>query len=236
MIKRGQIYLVTKQNDSFRQTPMVVVSNDVGNTYAPIVLCAKMSLGLKRYKTQAQVTNNGKKSIVFCDQIEPVDKSRLISFKGELSSDDMDRVDRALETALGLDGVATGVTTMRGRVVYVENPGYNKTGCEQTGARPAVVVSSDYVNKAENCECYNVVYFTTRYKTRLPTHVIIPRGTCGLPRTSLLLCEQISTVPKDRVTVYEDLTRVPMSAVDHALKVALGLIEVPQPKIEKQAQ
>lgn len=223
-IRRGDIYLVSKQDRLTKKEktiPVVVVSNNVGNTYAPVVLCASMSLGKRKSKTQAQITNCGKKAVVYCDQIDTVDKSRLMFRVGEVSSEDMDRIDDAIESSLDLNASVNNHYGMRGKIVFVDEQ--QKTGSEQHGGRPALIVSSEVVNGVSSAG-YEVVYATTKHKNLLPTHVSCGKN-AGFIRYSTLLCEQLTTVSRNCVEVIGEYT-LPMDSVNKALKTALGLIEL----------
>lgn len=106
----------------------------------------------------------------------------------------------------------------RGEVFYITSM-YNTVGSEQRAGRPAVVVSNNINN--EHSECVEICYLTLQTKTPLPTHVFIDRGKCI---NSTILCEQVTTVSKERVGDY--MCRLPddiMEAVDKAIIESLGL-------------
>lgn len=104
----------------------------------------------------------------------------------------------------------------RGDVYYVE-AGYC-VGSEQRAGRPAVIVSNDRNNRHSNT--VEVVYFTTKDKPDLPTHVTV--NATGTPSTAL--CEQVHTVDKQRLRDYcGSCTKQELQAVDIALLISLGL-------------
>lgn len=110
----------------------------------------------------------------------------------------------------------------RGDILYVES-GYS-TGSEQRPGRPAIVVSNDKNN--EYSSTVEVVYLTTQPKRDLPTHVPIH----SLNRESIAICEQITTVSKERIGTYRgSVTAAEMEAIESALRVSLGIgDEVPE--------
>lgn len=106
----------------------------------------------------------------------------------------------------------------RGEIFYISSK-YDTTGSEQRSGRPAVVVSNNLNNK--HSECVEICYLTLQEKKSLPTHIKIDRGECY---NSTILCEQVTTVSKERLGDY--ICRLPddlMDAVDKALVISLGL-------------
>ena len=105
----------------------------------------------------------------------------------------------------------------RGEIYYIKST-YTEEGSEQRGDRPAVIVSNDKNN--EHSATVEVVYLTTRPKTDLPTHVL----TRSSLSPSTILCEQIHTVSKSRVsTCIGKLTDNELQALDIALMISLGI-------------
>ena len=104
----------------------------------------------------------------------------------------------------------------RGEIYYIYADEH--TGSEQSGGRPAVVVSNDTGNLY--APVIEVVYLTTSIKKPMPTHVEIQSAL----RPSIALCEQIHTVDKERVGDYAgQLTADELRSIDNALRVSLGL-------------
>ena len=63
-----------------------------------------------------------------------------------------------------------------------------------------------------------------------PWHVRLSRGEGGLARTSVLLCEQVTTLVKRRVDpepLGAALTTARMAEVERAVLLAIGLVEPP---------
>ena len=105
----------------------------------------------------------------------------------------------------------------RGEIYFISST-YKEEGSEQRADRPAVIVSNDKNN--EHSEVVEIVYMTTRPKADLPTHVFT-RST-SVPST--ILCEQITTVAKERVGDYIGrLADNELLILDNALAISLGL-------------
>lgn len=105
---------------------------------------------------------------------------------------------------------------LRGDIFYIPKLG-RTTGSEQTQGRPAVIVSNDVGNN--NSSIVEVVYLTTQEKNPLPTHTKV---LCHVP--SIALCEQISTVSKERLGNFiRACSEKEMADIDRAIMVSLGL-------------
>ena len=108
----------------------------------------------------------------------------------------------------------------RGDIVFINNDVEKVTGSEQGYSRPAIIVSNNACNKYS--PVVEVVYTTTSHKKRkLPTHVYIT----STPKLSTALCEAVFSVDKSRIDkTLGHCSKWEMDAVDHALKISLGLI------------
>ena len=105
----------------------------------------------------------------------------------------------------------------RGDIFYVADHG-EQIGSEQHPGRPAVIISNDANNK--HSETVEIVYCRTQNKTNLPTHVWIR----GIPRDSIALCEQVTTVSKERLLFYvRSCTEKEMHYIDEAVLISLGI-------------
>ena len=101
-----------------------------------------------------------------------------------------------------------------------------RSGNEQPGHRPVVVVSSDAFNAVARWRSVVVVPLTTFERLRLvgPTAVAIPAGAAQLPSASVALCHQITTL--DRATLVEPLGALPadlLRDVERGIEAALDL-------------
>lgn len=105
----------------------------------------------------------------------------------------------------------------RGEMYYINNDA-EYSGNLQGGGRPAVIISNDIGNKA--APILEIVYLTTQEKKPLPTHVKI--SSSKYPSTAL--CEQISTVSKEKIGNYlGQCSTAEMKRIDEALAVSIGI-------------
>ena len=91
-----------------RGRPVLIIQNDIGNTYSPTTIVASItaSLSSKVYPTEVRVpAGTGglrKASSVLLDQLKTIDKRRLEEFIGRLGPEVMVKVDRGLKLSLAL--------------------------------------------------------------------------------------------------------------------------------------
>lgn len=106
----------------------------------------------------------------------------------------------------------------RGDVVYAK---FDGVGSEQQGVRPAVIVSNNINNK--NAKTVVVLPITSKLtKHNIPTHYIIK--TDFLPKTSIVLGEQIRTIDKTRINdTIGHFNIEQMKHVDKIIKIQMGL-------------
>ncbi|MCP4661911.1 MAG: type II toxin-antitoxin system PemK/MazF family toxin [bacterium] len=76
-----------------------------------------------------------------------------------------------------------------------------RSGSEQQGRRPVVVVSSDGFNEVPAWRTIIVVPVSTstRQARRAPTTVPLTTANTGLPRASFAICHQITTLDRSKV-------------------------------------
>ena len=112
----------------------------------------------------------------------------------------------------------------RGDVFWTEL--WPRSGAEQSGRRPAVVVSRDAMNRVEEWQSILMVPLSTsaRQARRGPTAIAVPRGAGGLARESVALCHQITTV--DRSKLVKRIGTLPadvLCRIETGLRYALSL-------------
>lgn len=113
------------------------------------------------------------------------------------------------------------VNVRRGDVVNVDlNP---VVGTEQAGIRPALVVQIDRANAASPHTI--IAPFTTKIRrSLLPSHVLIQAGRGGLKYDSVLLCEQLRVIDKQRIRkALGHLEESDLRNVDNAVRAILGV-------------
>jgi len=95
-----------------------------------------------------------------------------------------------------------------------------RSGSEQTGRRPVVLVSHDGFNQAAGWRSAIVVPISTSasQSRRGITAVELPRGAGGLPRTSIAVCHQVTTVDRAKLT-----RRIGILPADVMRELELGL-------------
>lgn len=112
-------------------------------------------------------------------------------------------------------------TVKRGEIYYSDlSP---VVGSEQGGVRPVLVLQNDIGNRYSPTVI--VAAITTQVqKSKLPTHVWLPKEETPLTHDSVILLEQVRTIDKQRLQ--DRVSRVRparMKEVDHALKISFGL-------------
>jgi mRNA interferase MazF len=101
-----------------------------------------------------------------------------------------------------------------------------RSGSEQRGRRPVVVVSHDAFNQVDNWRSIIVVPLSTsvRQAGRGPTVVPLPRGSGGLARESVALCHRVTTLDRGKLTKQAGtLPALLIGALAEGLKAALDL-------------
>ena len=96
-------------------------------------------------------------------------------------------------------------------------------GSEHGGVRPVLIVQNDTGNRHSPTVIAAAITSQTG-KARLPTHISLAAMSCGLPKDSVVLLEQIRTLDKRRLR--EHMGRVDetmMKQVDTAIAVSFGL-------------
>lgn len=103
---------------------------------------------------------------------------------------------------------------------------FPRSGSEQKGRRPVVVVSSDGFNEVKAWRSMIVVPITTSTRQiRLgPTTVSLPARETGLPKDSYALCHQITTLDRSKLgTRIGELSRETLRQVDAGIADACDL-------------
>ena len=96
-------------------------------------------------------------------------------------------------------------------------------GSEQGGVRPVLIVQNDTGNRHSPTVIAAAITSQTG-KARLPTHISLSALSCGLPKDSIILLEQIRTLDKRRLREHMGkLDDTVMKKVDNAIAVSFGL-------------
>lgn len=110
-IKRGQIYYAdlspVKGSEQGGFRPVLIIQNDIGNKYSPTVIAAVVTSRHTKANLPTHIWLNcecglPKESMVECEQIRTLDKSRLKDFMGQASQEVMKEIDKGLKISLGV--------------------------------------------------------------------------------------------------------------------------------------
>jgi mRNA interferase MazF len=101
-----------------------------------------------------------------------------------------------------------------------------RSGSEQTGRRPVIVVSHDGFNQTPGWRSIIVIPVSTSVaqSKRGPTIAELPRGAAGLAKGGVAVCHQITTIDRAKLAKrIGTLAPETMRAVEEGLKAALDL-------------
>jgi mRNA interferase MazF len=113
MIRRGEIYradlnpVIGSEQGGMR--PVLVVQNDVGNRYSPTVIVMAITSRINKAKLPTHIEIGSgefgleRDSVILCEQVRTIDKSRLRDRLGVLPPQAMEQVDQAIAISFGLD-------------------------------------------------------------------------------------------------------------------------------------
>ena len=101
-----------------------------------------------------------------------------------------------------------------------------RSGSEEQGRRPVIVLSHDVFNRANAWRSIIVIPVSSspRLAARGPTVVTLPKGSAGLAQDSVAVCHQITTLDRSKLT--QRLGELPptlLAAVEVGLKAAVDL-------------
>lgn len=114
-INRGDIFYAALDENPIgsEQTgirPVVILQNNIGNTYSPTVIIAPITSKVKvKTKLPTHIFIKGgekrlpKNSLILLEQIRVIDKERLRYYVGSLNSKEMLEVDKGIIISLGID-------------------------------------------------------------------------------------------------------------------------------------
>ena len=114
MVARGDIYFAelnpVQGSEQGGTRPVLVIQNDVGNTYSPttIVLAITSQLNKARLPTHVAVPASesglSRDSVILAEQVRTIDKSRLRQKVARLDDRTMRRIENAMAVSMGLQG------------------------------------------------------------------------------------------------------------------------------------
>ena len=121
-------------------------------------------------------------------------------------------------------GTRKGSGLKRGEVYWADLA--PRSGSEQSGRRPVIVVSHNGFNQAANWRSIIVVPITTSQSQlrQGPTAIRLPAGSASLAADSIALCHQVTTLDRSKLTEFiGELPPSLLASVDTGLKAALNL-------------
>ena len=110
-IERGQIWYANldpiKGSEQGGYRPVLVVQNNIGNKFSPTTIIAIITSRTTKANLPTQYWLNAacglpSKSMVECEQVRTIDKTRLTRLVGTLRKSDMTEIDKRLMISLGL--------------------------------------------------------------------------------------------------------------------------------------
>lgn len=108
--RRGDLYLANlnpfKGSEQGGTRPVLVLQNDDGNFYCPTLIIAPLTTVLKKMKQPTHVYIRSAKgltapTIVALEQIDTIDKCRVLGYLGKISKEQMSLVEDAIQVSLG---------------------------------------------------------------------------------------------------------------------------------------
>lgn len=112
VVHRGEIYWIEPHktervcgSEQFASRPGVIVSNDTGNKFSPVVEVVYLSGRLENRNLPTHVQCKALyNSVRTAQQITTVSKTRLGNFIRRATAEEMRKIDTALAVSLGLEG------------------------------------------------------------------------------------------------------------------------------------
>ncbi len=101
-----------------------------------------------------------------------------------------------------------------------------RSGSEQQGRRPVIVISHDAFSQTQNWRSIIVVPLSTSVAQagRGPSAVLLTQGAAGLGKDSVALCHQVTTLDRSKLTQrIGELNSTELSQVEDGLKAAMDL-------------
>ena len=101
-----------------------------------------------------------------------------------------------------------------------------RSGSEQTGRRPVIILSHDAFNETPTWRSIIVIPISTspNQSRRGPTVVVLPAGTANLKNDSSALCHQITTL--DRVKLVERIGELSAESLAQVEKALLAAVDI----------
>jgi mRNA interferase MazF len=101
-----------------------------------------------------------------------------------------------------------------------------RSGSEQQGRRPVIVISHDAFNQTQGWRSIIVVPLSTSAAQagRGPSAVLLPQRAAGLSKESVALCHQVTTLDRSKLTQrIGELNSAELRQVEDGIKAAMDL-------------
>jgi mRNA interferase MazF len=112
--------------------------------------------------------------------------------------------------------------------IYEIDLTYGRSGHEQQGKRPAIILSNDVFNSKASWGTVTVVpVSTSSSQAQRQYGVPLSTGVGGLPSASIALCHQITTIDRNRIDLskcYGQLDAATIKRVSAEVKIILYLL------------
>lgn len=112
-MKRGEIYFADLDpvigSEQGGMRPVLIIQNDLGNRFSPTVIVLPLTSKINKTPLPTHVPllppQGGvrRPSIILCEQVRTLEKSRLTRYLGHLSPEKMGLVEKALAAAVGVE-------------------------------------------------------------------------------------------------------------------------------------
>ncbi len=119
-MKRGDIYIAGLDpvvgSEQGGRRPVLIVQNDKGNRFSPTVIVVPITSAERKHTLPTHVHLPGgtgglnKPSIVLCEQLRTLEKTRLERYMGRLGTEILKQVDMALSVSLDMGSRSEGFT------------------------------------------------------------------------------------------------------------------------------
>jgi mRNA interferase MazF len=116
MVRRGEIFYANLNpvlgSEQGGLRPVLIIQNDIGNTYSPTTIVAAITSKIKRAKLPTHIEISAaqykleKDSVILLEQLRTIDKQRLKERIARLDDRTMESVNEAINISLGLIDLA----------------------------------------------------------------------------------------------------------------------------------
>ncbi len=100
-----------------------------------------------------------------------------------------------------------------------------RSGSEQRGSRPGVIISTDAMNLNPRWNSFVVIPITSKVRLSSPSMVSFERGVANLSRPSTVICHQITTVDRSKFgKLIGSFSKIELEQIQAGIQAALGML------------